>query len=228
MNGPLKKDNRVNLRSSIRSNNKRNIPPFAAKYRRELLAGAIAVLIALLIIILTSSGGTPVQNGIGGSINETPKMPVKIYSAGGIYLEYPESWNITTDEVNGNNMQIVIQDPISISDPNGTKAAGFTIFKVQKDPYETLEQRKDVFIQSLSNSGANIAPINTTNTTINGINATETIYDGKGPKNEQIQLKLIYFEQKDIIYIMACLTKGMALETQSQYFDVILNSFKLQ
>lgn len=227
MSGPIKKDNRIDLRSSVKSSNRRNISHFRNKYRKELLAGAIAVLIALLIIILTSSGGTTPENNTTGS-NETPKMPVKIYSAGRIYLEYPQSWNVTTDEVNGNNMQIVIQDPASINNPNNAQLAAFTILKVQKDPYETLEQRKDVFIQSLTNSGANIIPKSTTNRTVGEINATETIYDGKGPKNEQIQLKLIYFEQKDIIYIMACLTKGMELQSQSQYFDVILNSFRLQ
>ncbi len=226
MSGPLKKDNRNLLRSPTNNGNKRKIIPLGVKYRRELIAGLIAILIALLIILLTSSGNT-VENNTTVT-NQTTEIPTKMYSAGGIYLEYPASWNVTTDEVNGNSMQIVIQDSSSANNPNSTQLAAFTILKVQKDPYETLEQRKDSFIQSLTSSGANIVPTNTTNKTLGGINATETIYNGNGPKYEQIQLKLVYFEQNSIIYIMAFLTKGMDLQSQAPYFDVILNSFKLQ
>lgn len=226
MSGPLKKDNRNLLRNPTNNGNKRKIIPLGVKYRRELIAGLIAILIALLIILLTSSGST-VENNTTVT-NQTTEIPTKMYSAGGIYLEYPASWNVTTDEVNGNSMQIVIQDPSSANNPNSTQLAAFTILKVQKDPYETLEQRKDSFIQSLTSSGANIVPTNTTNKTLGGINATETIYSGNGPKYEQIQLKLVYFEQNSIIYIMAFLTKGMDLQSQAPYFDVILNSFKLQ
>ena len=125
-------------------------------------------------------------------------------------------------------MQVVIQDPTSANNPNSTQAAGFTVFKVQKDPYETVEQRKDSFIEGIKSSGANINEIYSNNTNINGINAVEKVYDGTGPKNEKIQLKVIYFEQSDIIYILACLTKGMPLENQKANFDVIINSFKLQ
>ncbi|MGZ7160702.1 MAG: hypothetical protein ACXVHR_09520 [Methanobacterium sp.] len=207
---------------------KGNIIPFGNKYRKEIIAGAIAVLIALIIIIITSSGSPAVNSTNVTPQNQTVKMPTKIYSAGGIYLEYPATWNITTDEVNGKNMQIVIQDPASAKDPNSAQLVAFTILKVQKDPYQTLEQRKDVFIQSLANSGANIAPTNTTNTTVNGINATKTIYSGNGPKYEKIQLEVVYFEQNNIVYILAFLTKGIDLESQEQYLDVILNSFKLQ
>lgn len=226
MSGPLKKDNRNLLRNPTNNGNKRKIIPLGVKYRRELIAGLIAILIALLIILLTSSGST-VENNTTVT-NQTTEIPTKMYSAGGIYLEYPASWNVTTDEVNGNSMQIVIQDPSSANNPNSTQLAAFTILKVQKDPYETLEQRKDSFIQSLTSSGANIVPTNTTNKTLGGINATETIYSGNGPKYEQIQLKLVYFEQNSIIYIMAFLTKGTDLQSQAPYFDVILNSFKLQ
>jgi hypothetical protein len=125
-------------------------------------------------------------------------------------------------------MQIVIQDPASASNPNSTKAAAFTTLKLQKDPYETLEQRKESFIQSLISSGANIAPKNTTNITVNGINATQTIYAGNGPKYEPINLQLVYFEQNNMFYIMAFFTKGIDLQSQAPYFDIILNNFKLQ
>jgi hypothetical protein len=223
---PLKKDNKNPLRGPIRKDNRRKMIPLGVKYRKELIAGLIAILMALLIILLTSSGNT-VENNTTVT-NQSTEIPTKIYSAGGIYLEYPASWNVTTDEVNGDSMQIVIQDPSSANNPNSTQLAAFTILKVQKDPYETLEQRKDSFIQSLTNSGANIAPTNTTNRTLGKINATETIYNGNGPKYEQIQLKVVYFEQNNIIYIMAFLTKGIDLQSQAPYFDVILNSFKLQ
>ncbi len=226
MSGPLK-DNKNPLRIPTQKRSKSRRIPLGGKYRKEMIAGAIAVLLALIIIILTSSGGT-VANNDTSDVNNTAKIPTKIYSASGIYLEYPASWNVTTDEVNGSTMQIVIQDPASASDPNSTQLAAFTILKVQKDPYQTLEQRKDSFIQSLTSSGANIALANSTNITINGINATDAIYTGNGPKYEKIELKMVYFEENNIFYIMAFLTKGTDLQSQKQYFDVILNSFKVQ
>lgn len=235
MNGP-KKDNknplripgRVEKKSKIPSFGK--IPPFWNKHRRESIAGAIAILLAIIIIIITHSGGgggTVITNNTT-DVNKTVEIPTKVYSASGIYIEYPSSWNLTTEEVSGNTMQIVIQDPSSIDNPDKADLAAFTILKVDKEPSQTLEQRKDSFIQGLISSGANIAVVNTTNRTINGINATEIIYSGNGPKFEKIELKLIYFEQNNMMYILACLTKGEDLQSQSPYFDVILNSFRIQ
>lgn len=231
MSGPIKKDNKSPLRIPGKVENKRKINPFGGKYRKEMMAGAIAILIALLIIIVTSGGGTADNNTTNTTPqNQTVKIPTKVYSAGGIYIEYPASWNITTDEVNGKNMQIVIQDSASANNPNSTQLAAFTIFKVEKGANETAEQRKETFIQSLINSGANIAITNTTNMTVNGINATEAIYTGNGPKYEPIQLKVIYFEKNNVIYILAFLTKGKDIDLQNQapYFDLILNSFRIQ
>lgn len=226
MNGP-KKDNKNPLRIPGKIEKKEIIPPFWNNYRRETIAGAIAILLAIIIIILTHSGGTVVNNNTT-DVNNTVQIPTKVYSAGGIYLEYPSSWNVTTDEVSGSTIQIVIQDPSSANNPNNTNLAAFTILKVQKDPSQTLEQEKDSFVQGLISSGANIALVNTTNTTINGNNATEAIYSGNGPKYEKMELKLVYFEQGNMMYILACLTKGEDLQSQSPYFDVILNSFRSQ
>jgi len=196
-------------------------------HKKEVLAIAIAVLVTILVLILTS-GGPETPPATNQSLNQTPEINTKIYSAGGIYLEYPESWKVTTDEIKDNNMQLVIQDPSSAGNPNSTQAAGFTVFKVEKDPYQTLEQRKYTFIQSINDSGANINLVSSNDTNINGINAVESIYNGKGPKNEQIQLKVIYFERNNLIYILAFLTKGMDLQSQSANFDVVIDSFKLQ
>jgi hypothetical protein len=135
---------------------------------------------------------------------------------------------VTTEKVNETSMEIVIQDPSSTNNPDITQLAAFTVLRVQKEPYQTLEQVKDKFIQSLIISGANIAPTNVTNKTVAGINATEVIYIGNSPKYEEIQLKLIYFEENNMIYIMAFLTRGTDLQSHAPYFDMILNSFKLQ
>lgn len=222
-----KKDNKNLLKIPRKTKNKGIITHFSIKYRKELIAGAIAVLVAILILIITGSGGT-VENNTVTLPDKTAEIPVRIYSAGGIYLEYPASWNVTTDKVNGSTMELLIQDPSSANNPDSAQLAAFTILKLQKEPYQTLEQRKDSFIQSLIISGANIALTNTTNRTVAGINATETIYKGNSPEYKEMQLKLIYFEQNNIIYIMAFLTKGTDLQSQASYFDMILNSFKLQ
>jgi hypothetical protein len=226
LNSP-RRDNKNLLRIPEKTKNKGIITHFWIKYRKELIAGAIAVLVAVLILIITGSGSTA-QNDTVTAPNKTAEIPVKIYSAGGIYLEYPASWNVTTDKVNGTTMEIVIQDPSSANNPDSAQLAAFTILKLQKEPYQTLEQGKDRFIQSLIISGANIAPTNTTNKTVAGINATETIYRGNSPEYKEMQLKLIYFEENNIIYILAFLTRGTDLQSQAPYFDMILNSFKLQ
>ncbi|MDI6723406.1 MAG: PsbP-related protein [Methanobacterium sp.] len=197
------------------------------RYKKEALAIAIAVLVTILVLILTS-GGPETPAVTKTPVSKAPDIKTKIYSAGDIYLEYPETWKITTDEINNNNMQLVIQDPSSVGNPDSTKVAGFTVFKVEKDPYQTLEQRKESFIQSIRESGANINLISSNNTNLNGINAVEAIYEGTGPKNEQIQLKVIYFEQNNLVYILAFLTRGMNLQSQKANFDVVINSFKLQ
>jgi hypothetical protein len=226
LNSP-RRDNKNLLRIPEKTKNKGIITHFWIRYRKELIAGAIAVLVAVLILIITGSGSTA-QNDTVTPPDKTIEIPVKIYSAGGIYLEYPASWNVTTDKVNGTTMEIVIQDPSSVNNPDSAQLAAFTILKLQKEPYQTLEQGKDRFIQSLIISGANIAPTNTTNKTVAGINATETIYRGNSPEYKDIQFKLIYFEENNIIYILAFLTRGTDLQSQAPYFDMILNSFKLQ
>jgi hypothetical protein len=233
MNGPLRKGkNKSNnlLNGPIRKYETKRRNPFKGPYKKEAFAISLAVLIGLLVILLTSlsTGSDAPAQQAGPAVNQTPEIPTKTYAAGGVSFQYPTSWNITTDQINGTNMQLVVQDPTSASDPQSNHASAFTILKVQKDPYETLEQRKDSFIQSLTDSGANIAPTNTTNITVNGINATETIYSGNDPKYNKIQLKVVYFEQKDIYYIIAFFTKGTDLQSQDTYFNIILNSFKLQ
>ncbi len=233
MDGPLRKGkNKSNnlLKGPIEKYESKNRNPFKGPYKKEVFAITLAILIALLVLLLASlstGGNTPVQQN-SSPVNQTPEIPSQIYSAGGISFNYPSSWNITTDQINGTYMQIVIQDPASASDPQSKQASAFTILKVQKDPYMTLEQRKDSFIQSLIDSGANIAPTSTTNVTVNGINATETIYSGNGPNYTKIQVKVVYFEQNEIFYIIAFFTKGMDLESQDPYFNIVLNSFKIQ
>lgn len=233
MNGPLRKGKTKSnnlLNSSLNKYEKTNRNPFKGPYKKEAFAISFAVLIGLLIILLTSlstGNNAPIQQN-GQPVNQTPEIPTQIYAASGISLQYPSSWNITTDQINGATMQLVIQDSASASDPQSKQAVAFTIVKVQKGPYETLEQRKNNFIQTLTNSGANIAPSTTSNIIVSGINATETIYSGNDANYNKIQLKLVYFEQNDIFYIMAFFTKGIDLESQNPYFNIILNSFKIR
>ncbi|WP_424354254.1 PsbP-related protein [Methanobacterium sp. MBAC-LM] len=233
MNGPLRKgkDKSNNLLSGSQQkykNKSRN--PFKGPYKEEAFAISLAILIALLVLLVThvSTGSNEQIQQANQSVNQTTEIPTKIYSAGGISLQYPSSWNITTDEINETNTQIVIQDPTSANNPQSTQIAAFTIFKVQNDGSETLEQRKDSFIQSFTNSGANIALTNTSNVTVSGINATESVYAGNDPKYNKIQLKVIYLEQNGIFYILGFFTKGMDLQSQDPYFSIILNSFKIQ
>ena len=233
MNGPLKKgkDKSNNLLGGPQQKYKdKTRNPFKGPHRKEAFAISLAILIALLVLVVThvsTESNSSIQQ-TNQPVNQTTEIPTKIYSAGGISLQYPSSWNITTDEVNETSTQIVIQDQNSANNPQSTQIAAFTILKVQNDGSETLEQRKDDFIQSFTNSGANIALTNTSNVTISGINATEAVYSGNDPKYNKIQLKVIYFEQNGMFYILGFFTKGMDLQSQDPYFNIILNSFKIQ
>ena len=233
MNDPLRKgknksNNLLNGPKQKYRNGNRN--PFKGPYKKEAFAISLAILIALLVLLVTNistESNSPVQQ-TNQSVNQTTEIPTKIYAAGGISLQYPASWNITTDEINGTNMQIVIQDPTSTSNPQSTQIAAFTILTKQNNGSETLEQRKNMFIQSFRNSGANISLTNTSKTLVNGLSATEVIYNGNDPNNNTIQLKVVYFEQNDMSYILGFFTKEMDLKSQDKNFDVIINSFKLQ
>ncbi|MGB9978865.1 PsbP-related protein [Methanobacterium sp.] len=233
MNGPLKKGKNKsnNLLSGPQQkyrNETRN--PFKGPYKKEAFAISLAILIALLVLLVThvSTGSSEQIQQTNHPVNQTTEIPTKIYAAGGISLQYPSSWNITTDEVNETSMQLVIQDPTSTNNPQNTQIAAFTILKVQNDGSGTLEQRKDSFIQSFTNSGANIALANTSNITVSGTNATEAVYTGNDPNYNKIQLKVVYLEQNGIFYILGFFTKGMDLQSQDPYFDKILTSFKIQ
>ena len=233
MNGPLRKDKDKSnnlLGSSQQKHRNTSRNPFKGPYKKEMFAISLAILIALLVLLVThvSTGDNDAVQQANQSVNQTVEIPTQIYSAGGISVQYPASWNITTDEINGTNTQIVIQDPASASNTQSTQIAAFTVLKEQKDPNETLDQCTANFIQSIESSGVNMAATNTSSINLNGINANQTIYAGNDPNYNKIQLKVIYFEQNDMFYILAFLTKGMDLESQDQYFNIILNSFKVQ
>jgi len=238
MNGPLRKGrNKSNnlYRGSLSKYGNKSRNPFKGPYKKEAFAISLAVLIALLIILLSSSltgGSAPVQQtnqtaANQTATNQTPQIPTQTYAANGISFQYPNSWNITTNQINGSNMQIMIQDPASASNPQSAQVSAFFV-DVEKNPSNTLEQQKDTVIQSLTNNGANIALSSTSNTTVNNINAAQAIYSGNDANYNKIQVKVVYFEQNGVFYILAFFTKGMDLESQNTYFNIILNSFRTQ
>lgn len=232
MNGPLKKGNNKSnnlLSSTLQKHGRKSRNPFKGPYKKEAFAISLAILIALLVLLLTNistESSAPIQQ-INQSVNQTTQIPTQTYAAGGISFQYPSSWNMTTDQINGTNIQLVVQDPNSANNPQSTQIAAFTILKLQQDS-SSLEQHENDFVQSLTNSGANIAPTGTSNITVSGVNATETTYDGNDPNYNKIQLKVIYFDQNGSYYIMAFFTKGVDLESQDPYFNIILNSFTVQ
>ncbi len=234
MDSPLRKgknkSNNLSKGSLVKYKNKsRN--PFNGPYKKEVFAISLAILTALLVLLLahslTEGSNIPVQQPPQPVINQTPEIPTQNYAAGGISFQYPTSWNITTNQLNETSMQLLIQDPASANNPQTTQVTAFYI-AVEKNPSDTLEQKKDMVIQSLTNNGANIAPSNTTNITVNGISATETLYNGNDANYNEIQLKVIYFEQNGVFYILTFFTKGIDLQSQNIYFNIILNSFKIQ
>ena len=99
--------------------------------------------------------------------------------------------------------------------------------KIEKISGETLNDFKTMYMDYWTSKGANITESSTSNTTVNGVNANESIYAGNSPDGT-IQLRLIYFEHEKFFYAMAFLVENDDLQSQKTNFDMILNSFKIQ
>jgi hypothetical protein len=169
-------------------------------------------VIALLALVIFASGCT--QNGT----NQTSSSS-NSYSVGGISFNYPENWIVTS--ITMTNQSFVKVEDSQSAQSNGTKGDIVTITKAPKSANRTVETITNQVTQS---NAANV-----TNGTMNVAGVTANQFTQTGNQNgTQIETKLIYFEKSSMIYTLQLITIGNTIQSQQQYFDIILNSLKVQ
>ncbi len=106
---------------------------------------------------------------------------------------------------------------------NQTKGTGVHIETVPKSENLTFENVKNNLVNS-----SNIN--NTTDGTVNiaGSTGNMTTFTGTDATGNQTQIKLIYFEKNNFVYVLNFfVTGGADIQAQQQHFDTIINSFKV-
>lgn len=179
--------------------------------RKILLYSFIVTLLALVVFV---SGCT--QNN-----NQTDQNSTGTYSVNGLSFNYPVDW-VLTSQTRGNAQSINIFDQ-SFLESNGTKGSLGVIVSQPKNENLSFENVKN----DLKNS-SNIN--NTTDNTVNvaGLNASMTTFTGTDEAGNQTQIKLIYFEKNNFVYIIHFIVAGgINIQNQQKYFDVIINSIQV-
>lgn len=179
--------------------------------RKIFLYSFIVTLLALVVFV---SGCT--QNN-----NQTDQNSTGTYSVNGLSFNYPVDW-VLTSQTRGNAQSINIFDQ-SFLESNGTKGSLGVIVSQPKNENLSYENVKN----DLKNS-SNIN--NTTDNTVNvaGLNASMTTFTGTDEAGNQTQIKLIYFEKNNFVYIINFIVAGgINIQDQQKYFDVIINSIQV-
>jgi outer membrane lipoprotein-sorting protein len=175
-------------------------------------------VIALLALVVMSSGCTSNQNQTNQS-----QIPTKTYAAGGISFQYPDTWNVTSTN-NGNVTQIVVADTQFVNS-NSTKGSGVLILKLPKTTNINMTQARQEILNQAKQSGKNAS-----NGTVNiaGLTASETSYSGA--VNGTVEsAKIIDFEKNNNLYLLLFVTLGgVDVNAAQPYFDIIINSFKIE
>lgn len=151
-------------------------------------------------------------------------IATKNISASGMSLQYPDTWNATS-QVSANATQIIVVSSEMLSS-NYTKGSAVLILKVLNSSTSNMSQIRQEFGTQANQSGQNI-----TNTTINiaGVSASDISYTGNDTGGNTVYYRLIDFEKNNTLYLLMFGTGGGAdVNAAKPYFDVILNSFKVE
>ncbi len=166
-------------------------------------------VVAIVAIVVMASGCTS-QTGNNSTSTKT-------YSANGISFNYPSSWSIINETSNENGTVIALGDA-DIQKNNTVKGNGVTIIKVPQNTNSSAD---------LANLKTQFAGLNGTNSTetIAGVTANETTITTK-INNATAQIKFIYFEKNNFIYLIQYATLSSDFQTQQGLFDSITKSFQ--
>ncbi len=183
-------------------------------------------LVVLLIMVVLASGCTD---------QEENKQVLNYYNSSSVFFNYPDTWDVARSiEVAGAEV-VIVTDPTAskyinesstreeLESLNITNGAVFMYVKIPKNLDANLNSTVNEALQKLTQKGAKITKVTTTN--VSGIVANETSLTrtGEGVTSEG---KVITFERNENVYALILISAGSTYESQKKNFDLILSSLQ--
>ncbi len=175
------------------------------------------MFIVTLVALVISASGCIDQEG-----NQTNQSSTGTYSVNGLSFNYPIDW-VLVSQTSGNVHIINIVDQ-TFGESNGTRGSSAEIVSQPKTENVSFEIIKN----SLTNSSSITFNSTDGTTNISGLTANTTTFTGTDSSGNETQIKLVYFEKDNFVYILNFIVTGSAdIASQQQHFDTITNSFKV-
>jgi len=183
-------------------------------------------LVVLLIMVVLASGCTDQKEN---------KQVLNYYNSSSVFFNYPDTWDVARSiEVAGAEV-VIVTDPTAskyinesstreeLESLNITNGALFMYVKIPKNLDANLNSTVNEALQKLTQKGAKITKVTTTN--VSGIVANETSLTrtGEGVTSEG---KVIAFERNENVYALILISAGSTYESQKKNFDLILSSLQ--
>jgi hypothetical protein len=183
-------------------------------------------LVVLLIMVVLASGCTDQKEN---------KQVLNYYNSSSVFFNYPDTWDVARSiEVAGAEV-VIVTDPTAskyinesstreeLESLNITNGAVFMYVKIPKNLDANLNSTVNEALQKLTQKGAKITKVTTTN--VSGIVANETSLTrtGEGVTSEG---KVIAFERNENVYALILISAGSTYESQKKNFDLILSSLQ--
>ncbi|MDR1819240.1 MAG: hypothetical protein LBR15_03205 [Methanobrevibacter sp.] len=145
----------------------------------------------------------------------------KTLSQNGVTINYPSDWIVADTQVN--ETIAAVGNPGFIDNTTGL---GLVSVNIQKRtlPSKLNEYFNQTYTNLFSNSSYKSKGYgNVTIGTYKGLEADYTVTDNRGIKEQNAY----WIENKGNIYVILCTAPQNVFKNQKQYFDLILNSFKI-
>lgn len=196
----------------------------------------IGIIIALLIVVVLTSGCTYISNVINPiinpfinssnnysvddtSFNDAANISTKSFSAYGVNFKYPSSWNVNYDNETGPTMIFVNKDyPLF----NGAQ------FQVQVAPNNGMSEQGvvDDFHGSVTPGWTNIGSYKLT---VDNKTAYEDVYTVNDTHYSKLmKMVSIILVKNDKTYLMLLQAPDKEFDSEKPNFSVILKSFMVQ
>lgn len=183
-------------------------------------------LVVLLIMVVLASGCTDQKEN---------KQVLNYYNSSSVFFNYPDTWDVARSIEVAGAEAVIVTDPTAskyinesstreeLESLNITNGAVFMYVKIPKNLDANLNSTVNEALQKLTQKGAKITKVTTTN--VSGIVANETSLTrtGEGVTSEG---KVIAFERNENVYALILISAGSTYESQKKNFDLILSSLQ--
>lgn len=183
-------------------------------------------LVVLLIMVVLASGCTDQKEN---------KQVLNYYNSSSVFFNYPDTWDVARSiEVAGAEV-VIVTDPTAskyinesstreeLESLNITNGALFMYVKIPKNLDANLNSTVNEALQKLTQKGAKITKVTTTN--VSGIVANETSLT-RTDEGVTSEGKVIAFERNENVYALILISAGSTYESQKKNFDLILSSLQ--